>query len=67
MIVITDYNNNVYAITAINTTNSELNGQEDISLRVPQQNNKHLDLLDIDKLWTVTYDNVKYKIMHVKR
>src|SRR5699024_6314105 len=43
------------------------NGQHDIELKVPQQKNNNLDLLKIEKLWEINYQNVEYKIVYIKK
>ena len=46
---------------------SELNGTDDLELKIPQQKNNNLDLLSIDKLWEFDYNNVTYKAVNVKQ
>lgn len=67
MITIIDYKGNEYPLLAIKTINEELSGQHDLELKVPQQKNNHLDLLKIDKLWEVNFQNVEYKIVYIKK
>lgn len=67
MIVARDYQNNEYPLLATKVHTSELNGQDDLELKIPQQKNNNLDLLSIDKLWEFDYNNVTYKAVNVKR
>lgn len=66
MLTIRDYENNEYPLLAVKTITRELNGQHYIELKIPQQNNKSIDISQIDKLWEVTYDNVEYKVLYTK-
>ena len=61
MLVARDYQNNEYPILATKVHTSELNGQDDLELKIPQQKNNNLDLLSIDKLWEFDYNNIIYK------
>lgn len=67
MLVARDYQNNEYPLLATKVHTSELNGQDDLELKIPQQKNNILDLLSIDKLWEFDYNNVTYKAVNVKR
>ena len=67
MLVARDYQNIEYPLLATKFHTSELNGQDDLELRIPQQKNNNLDLLDIDKLWEFDYNNITYKAVNVKR
>ena len=67
MLVARDYQNNEYPLLATKVHTSELNGQDDLELRIPQQKNNNLDLLSIDKLWEFNYNNITYKAVNVKR
>ena len=67
MLVARDYQNNEYPLLATKVHTSELNGQDDLELRIPQQKNNNLDLLLIDKLWEFDYNNIIYKAVNVKR
>ena len=67
MLTARDYQNNEYPLLATKVHTSELNGQDDLELRIPQQKNNNLDLLSIDKLWEFDYNNITYKAVNVKR
>ena len=67
MLTARDYTNNEYPLLATKVHTSELNGQDDLELRIPQQKNNNLDLLSIDKLWEFDYNNITYKAVNVKR
>ena len=67
MLVARDYTNNEYPLLATKVHTAELNGQDDLELRIPQQKNNDLDLLKIDKLWEFDYNNITYKSVDVKR
>ena len=67
MLVARDYTNNEYPLLATKIHTSELNGQDDLELKIPQQKNNNLDLLSIDKLWEFDYNNITYKAVNVKR
>ena len=67
MLTARDYQNNEYPLLATKIHTSELNGQDDLELRIPQQKNNNLDLLSIDKLWEFDYNNITYKAVNVKR
>lgn len=67
MLVARDYTNSEYPLLATKIHTSELNGQDDLELRIPQQKNNNLDLLSIDKLWEFDYSNITYKAVNVKR
>ena len=67
MLVARDYQNNEYPLLATKVHTSELNGQDDLELKIPQQKNNNLDLLSIDKLWEFDYNNITYKAVNVKR
>ena len=67
MLVIRDYSNNEYPLLAVKSINEELNGQHSIELKVPQQKNNNLDLKQIDKLWTIIYETVEYRIVYLKQ
>lgn len=67
MLTARDYQNNEYPILAKKTVTSELNGNEDLELHIPQQKNNNLDLLSIDKLWEFDYNNIIYKAVNIKR
>ena len=67
MLIARDYQNNDYPLLAKKVVSSELNGNEDLELHIPQQKNNNLDLLAIDKLWEFDYNNIIYKAVNVKR
>ena len=67
MLTARDYQNNEYPLLATKIHTSELNGQDDLELRIPQQKNNNLDLLSIDKLWEFDYNNITYKAVNVKQ
>lgn len=67
MLTIRDYDNVEHALLATKKHNIELNGQEDLELTVHQQKNNDLDLLTIDKLWTVNFNNKDFKIVYIKK
>lgn len=67
MLTARDYNNNEYPLLATKIVASELNGNEDLELHIPQQRNNNLDLLSIDKLWEFDYNNIIYKAVNIKR
>ena len=67
MLIARDYQNNEYPLLATKVHTSELNGQDDLELKIPQQKNNNLDLLSIDKLWEFDYNNITYKAVNVKR
>ena len=67
MLVARDYTNTEYPLLATKIHTSELNGQDDLELKIPQQKNNNLDLLSIDKLWEFDYNNITYKAVNVKR
>lgn len=67
MLIITDLKNNTHALLANKTIKKELNGDHTIELEVHQQNNNSLDLNTIDKLWTVTYKDIDYRIVYVDK
>ena len=67
MLVARDYQNNEYPLLATKIHTSELNGTDDLELKIPQQKNNNLDLLSIDKLWEFDYNNVTYKAVNVKQ
>ena len=67
MLTARDYTNNEYPILATKVHTSELNGQDDLELKIPQQKNNNLDLLSIDKLWEFDYNNIIYKAVNVKK
>lgn len=67
MLTARDYTNNEYPLLATTVHTSELNGQDDLELRIPQQKNNNLDLLSIDKLWEFDYNNIIYKDVNIKR
>ena len=67
MLIARDYQNNDYPLLAKKVVSSELNGNEDLELHIPQQKNNNLDLLSIDKLWEFDYNNIIYKAVNVKR
>ena len=67
MLTARDYQNKEYPILATKVHTSELNGQDDLELKIPQQKNNNLDLLSIDKLWEFDYNNITYKAVNVKR
>ena len=67
MLTARDYQNNEYPILAKKIVTSELNGNEDLELHIPQQKNNSLDLLTIDKLWEFDYNNIIYKAVNIKR
>ena len=67
MLTARDYQNNEYPLLAKKVISSELNGNEDLELDIPQQKNNNLDLLSIDKLWEFDYNNITYKAVNVKR
>ena len=67
MLTARDYTNNEYPLLATKIHTSELNGPDDLELKIPQQKNNNLDLLSIDKLWEFDYNNISYKAVNVKR
>ena len=67
MLIARDYNNNEYPLLANKVVSSELNGNEDLELLIPQQKNNNLDLLSIDKLWEFDYNNIIYKAVNIKQ
>ena len=67
MLTARDYTNNEYPLLATKIHTSELNGQDDLELKIPQQKNNNLDLLSIDTLWEFDYNNITYKAVNVKR
>ena len=67
MLVARDYTNNEYPLLATKIHTSELNGQDDLELKIPQQKNNNLDLLSIDKLWELDYNNITYKAVNIKQ
>ena len=67
MLAARDYKNNEYALLAKKVVSSELNGNEDLELHIPQQKNNSLDLLSIDKLWEFDYNNITYKAVNIKQ
>ena len=46
---------------------SEVNGDEDIKLKIYKQRNSNLDLKSISEMWTVTQDDIEYKITYIKQ
>ena len=64
---LTDLQGNEHAITAVNTMHSEVNGDEDIKLKIYKQRNSNLDLKSISEMWTVTQDDIEYKITYIKQ
>ena len=46
---------------------SEVNGDEDIKLKIYKQQNSNLDLKSISEMWTVTQDDIEYKITYIKQ
>lgn len=67
MLTARDYQNNEYPILAKKIVTSELNGNEDLELHIPQQKNNNLDLLSIDKLWEFDFNNIIYKAVNIKQ
>ena len=67
MLTARDYNGTEHPLLATKIHTSELNGQDDLELKIPQQKNNSLDLLSIDKLWEFDYNNITYKAVNVKR
>ena len=67
MLAARDYKNNEYPLLAKKVVSSELNGNEDLELHIPQQKNNSLDLLSIDKLWEFDYNNITYKAVNIKQ
>ena len=67
MLIVRDYDNAEYPLLAKKIVTSELNGNEDLELHIPQQKNNNIDLLSIDKLWEFDYDNIIYKAVNIKR
>ena len=67
MLIARDYTNIEYPLLATKVHTSELNGQDDLELKIPQQKNNNLDLLSIDKLWEFDYNDITYKAVNVKR
>src|SRR5699024_12795412 len=51
----------------IKSHNSKRKGQDDLELTVHQQKNNSLDLKSISELWELNYNNIEYKIVHVKQ
>lgn len=64
---LTDLQGNEHAITAVKTMHSEVNGDEDIKLKIYKQRNGNLDLKSISEMWTVTQDDIEYKITYIKQ
>ena len=46
---------------------SEVNGDEDIKLKIYKQRNSNLDLKSISEMWTITQDDIEYKITYIKQ
>src|SRR5699024_10721650 len=67
MLTVRDYQNAEYPLLAKKIVTSELNGNEDLELHIPQQKNNNIDLLSIDKLWEFDYNNITYKAVNVKQ
>src|SRR5699024_7493106 len=67
LIFLTDYEGNQYPLIAVKKISQELNGNHSIELDIPQQKNNRLDLKTIDKLWTINYKQVDYKIIIIKQ
>ena len=67
MLIARDYTNVEYPLLSKKIVSSELNGNEDLELHIPQQKNNNLDLLSIDKLWEFDYNNITYKAVNIKR
>ena len=67
MLIVRDYQNKEYPLLAKKIVTSELNGNEDLELHIPQQKNNNIDLLSIDKLWEFDYNNIIYKAVNIKR
>src|SRR5699024_10784797 len=67
MLTIRDYDGDEHPLLAVKVHNSELNGQDDLELTVHQQKNNSLDLKEISELWELNYNNIDYKIVHVKQ
>src|SRR5699024_8960262 len=67
MLILRDLNGNEYPLLATKVHTSELNGQDDLELKIPQQKNNNLDLLSNDNLWEYDYNNIIYKAVNVKR
>ena len=67
MLIARDYKNNEYPILAKKIVTSELNGNEDLELHIPQQKNNNIDLLSIDKLWEFDFNNIIYKVVNIKQ
>ena len=67
MLTIRDYNGDEHPLLAVKIHNSELNGQDDLELTVHQQKNNSLDLKRISELWEINYNNIDYKIVHIKQ
>ena len=67
MLIARDYTNVEYPLLSKKIVSSELNGNEDLELLIPQQKNNNLDLLSIDKLWEFDYNNITYKAVNIKR
>src|SRR5699024_7841710 len=67
MLTIRDYDGDEYPILAVKEHNSGLKGQDDLEPTVQQQKNNSLDLKAISELWELNYNNIDYKIVHVKQ
>src|SRR5699024_7847843 len=67
MLTIRDYDGDEHPLLAVKVHNSELNGQDDLELTVHQQKNNSLDLKEISELCELNYNNIDYKIVHVKQ
>ena len=67
MLIARDYTNVEYPLLSKKIVSSELNGNEDLELHIPQQKNNNIDLLSIDKLWEFDYNNITYKAVNIKR
>ena len=67
MLVITDLKNETYALLAQKNVKKELNGSQELQLIVHQQKNNSLDLKDISEMWTLTYQNIDYKIVYLEQ
>src|SRR5699024_2902193 len=67
MLTIREHDGTEYPLLAVKVHNSELNGQDDLELTIHQQKNNSLDLKEISELWELNYNNIDYKIVHVKQ
>ncbi|UBH21867.1 phage tail protein [Macrococcus armenti] len=65
MLIINDLSGNPYATTATFTTNKTRNG--DIILTAEIYEIHGANLIDIDRMWTITHDRIEYLVLFVER